>query len=483
MGKKKSAVCLILITILIVVLCAWCTVSFSSGIYNYNSVISVIKKDATLGGGYTVVYYPEGVISAEDYDANVLSYGESATQERDEYVAKYQGYGTGAIYLEKDVVLNDQGEVSDTFKASFENNVKALKERFEATHLEGVRVDVSDGYTVRVTLPELTDTAAALFEYFSYTGEVTVAYGSQDVKIIEETSKINVKDYLKGAYAVTAQNVSYVVVDFTSAGRQLIKDKTSGAAESSSTMYFMVGDHSIINLTVSTQIDQDSLYISGSYTAETAEMTAILFNTALNGTQTDLAMTVGDMQTHEATFGANTMLFVYIGIGALMLAMAIFFIARYRALGVTHVYAYLTFAICMVLCLAFIDFVNLGLGGVAAFVLTSLLLCASNVTTFEYAKKEYALGKTMTSSVKTGYKKCFWHLFDLHVALALVAFLIFAIALTELQMFAFIFGIGVLFSGVISLGITRFYWAIMMALSKKKGSFCNFKRGEEVDDE
>ena len=42
---------------------------------------------------------------------------------------------------------------------------------------------------------------------------------------------------------------------------------------------------------------------------------------------------------------------------------------------------------------------------------------------------------------------------------------------------------GVIFSGVCVLGVTRLMWASMMSLSKKKEAFCNFKRGEDYDDE
>ena len=88
----------------------------------------------------------------------------------------------------------------------------------------------------------------------------------------------------------------------------------------------------------------------------------------------------------------------------------------------------------------------------------------------------------MTSSVKTGYKKCFWKLFDLHIVVALIAFLVYAIALTGLQTAAFVLGLGTLFSGVATLLVNRFGWAVMMGTSKQPGKFCNFKR-EEVEDE
>ena len=73
MNKTKSAICLVLITILIAVLCVASTVSFSygtDGMHTYNSFIRVMDKDAGMGGGYTAVYYPEGVISADEYVTN-----------------------------------------------------------------------------------------------------------------------------------------------------------------------------------------------------------------------------------------------------------------------------------------------------------------------------------------------------------------------------------------------------------------------------
>ena len=104
------------------------------------------------------------------------------------------------------------------------------------------------------------------------------------------------------------------------------------------------------------------------------------------------------------------------------------------------------------------------------------------VAVFEKAKAEYATGKTMVSSVKTGYSKSFWNLFDLHIVLALAGFFTFFVALPALSSFAFVFGLTAVFSGLGSLLINRFNWAILMAYTPKKGAFCNFKR-EETEDE
>lgn len=485
MGKKKSAIFLILITIVIAVLCVASTVSFPlpNSVKEYHSFVDVIKKDAAIGGGYTTVYYPEGVISAEEYENNSAAYGTN-TEEKEKYRNEYAPYADGAIYLKKETVLDESGEaVSEAFKTSFQNTVKALEERFEAKHLEGVRLEVCDGYTVRVTLPTTVESPSLLLGAFAYSGELSVAFGSESDKIIEETARHSVSEYIKGASSRVAQDTAYVIIDFTKAGRELIKNTTANAADSSSTLYVSVGDNTVINLSVSQQIDQDSLYISGSYTKESAEAIAIVIDKALHGTVAELELTAGSVLTYDSYFGANTTMFLYIAFGVLFLAMLVYFFVRYHGLGIAHLYGYLTYLICMILCLAFIPFLHLSLGSIAAVLITSVILCISNAVAFEYAKKEYALGKTMSSSVKTGYGKCFWHIFDLHIILALVAFLTFAVALTELQVFAFVLGIGTVFSGVCSLAVTRFVWAITMPFSKRKDKFCNFKHEEEDDDE
>lgn len=485
MSKVKSAVLLVLATIIIAVLCAMCSASFPipNSVNEYHSVVSIIAKDSTLGGGYYVTYYPEGVISAEEYVANSNAFG-SDTEAKEKYQAKYVSYGTGAIYLEKETVFDEEAnEVSESFKEDFDAAATAVRERYEAQHIAGVKVEVCDDYTIRVFLPDLLESPSTTLAFFSYTGEFSVAYGSESDKVIEADRRNTINDYVKGVSARTVQDTSYVVIHFTDLGREALKEATSAAAEEAGTLYVMVGDNAVISLTVSSQIDQNDLYISGNYTAETSGAVSILLDKAVNGTQTDLKLTAGDARYLEAQWGENTMLFVYIGLGAFALLSALFFFVRYRALGFAHLYAYLLYLPSMALCLAFISFLHLGVGGVAAIVLSSVLMCVSNASVFEAAKKEYALGKTMVSSVKTGYKKCFWHIFDIHIALALAAVLTFAIALTELQVAAFVFLLGVIFSGVCVLGVTRLMWASMMSLSKKKEAFCNFKRGEDYDDE
>ncbi len=496
MSKVKSAICLTLMTLLIAGLCFICFLSFDlpNGTDTYNSILTMTEKDADLGmryggksdesgrylgGGYTAVYYPEGVISAEEYETSLKG---MTDEEKTEYEEQYEKVGD--LYFDTDKIKVENGAPDADFKAGFESAVELFTARYEALHLEDVRVSVFDGYAVRVFVPQ-SDTAA--FTPLSYTGDFTVKYGSDAssaATIMPARSTESITDYVKGAYMRTgADGTNYVVVDFTKKGREALAKASDGAADSAATAFFQVGENSALQLSVNEKIDQDSLYISnGQFTEISAKSSAILIDSAVNGAKTELAFTVTDTNSYHALYGENSLLWMYVAFGVFFAAMLVFFFVRYHLLAFAHLYTYLLFLCGTVLCVWAIPFLALSVETFTAFLLASLLLCVGDAVTFEKARAEYATGKTMVSSVKTGYSKCFWDLFDVHIVLALAGFFTFFVALPALSSFAFLFGLTTVFSGLGTLLINRFNWAILMAYTPKKGAFCNFKR-EETEDE
>ncbi|MDE7158305.1 MAG: hypothetical protein K2N74_01900, partial [Clostridiales bacterium] len=498
--------------LIIVAACFFCTVSFSydNGLHGWHSIVELTDKDATLGGtvasdykggSYVAAYYPEGVITAKEYENNIAGYKadikeyegqadkqkelEDTKQKLEEYEGKYTAYGS--LYLETEKVM-DGDKVSEEFKNSFAKNVCALKERFGALNIDGASLSTKDEFTVEAVLPQKMSGQNSVYNWFAYTGEFTVHFGSDEdsaTKVLPENKKDAViTDYVKSAGTRRAADGQYYVsVTFTSAGAEAVKSATTEA--SSSALFFKVGDDSVISLSVDSQLDQKTLYIGGNgvYTQETASATAALINSALKGTQTDLKMTCGDVYQLPASFGNNALMLLYIAFGVCFAAMMVFFFVRYGLLGFVHLYTYLIFLFALLVSIYGISFLYIGTGTALAVLFTSVLLCVSNAVTYEYARKQYATGKTMAVSIKNGYKKCFWHIFDIHIALATFAFILYAIALPSLSAFAFVLGLGTLFSGVCSLLIGRFIWAIMMPFAKNQSKFCRFKKEEVEDDE
>ena len=501
MRKKKSVILLVIYTLVIAALCFICTVSFSYGtdnLYTFSSVMRMMEKDADLGlayganaeagaylgGGYSAVYYPEGVISAKEYADNIEGMSED---EAAEYAADYVRYPdeSGSVYLEKGIACDENGAMTDSFREAFSSALATVTARYAGLRVDGARVEAVGDYAIGVFLPAMMDGEYTAVSLFAYTGELDVRSGSDEASatsIFTIRPNQTIRDYVQRVTSRTGGDTAYVEFVFTDAGREALATATAGAADTAVTLYFFVGDTSVLSLSVSEVYDQNTLYISGSYTAETANTVAVLFSTALDGTEEDLTLTPADAYFHTALYGGSALIMLYVTFGVFFVAMMAFFFIRYRRLGFVHLYTYLLFLFAMILCGWSIPFLYLSVETFLAFLLTSVLLCVSNAVTFESARREYALGKTMATCVKTGYKKCFWKLFDAHIVVAVIGFLVYAIALTSLQTAGFVLGLGAAFSGIATLAVNRFGWAVMMGTSKRQGAFCNFKR-EETEDE
>ncbi len=500
MNKTKSAILLTLFSLLLALLCFVCTVSFPTGNGYFNSALSLTQKSAEFGGtlvdgetyyggGYSTVYYPEGVISAREYEETLGGIADAT--EQNEYRDSYVVSDSGALYFDKEEVMDGGTTVSEEFKTSFANTLNLLTKRFERFGEEGTRVEVRDEYTIQVFMPKYDSVTGSMqsvaYDTFAYTGELSVWYGASEdtaTKVLPARVNKTINDYVSSASSqVAIDGTAYVTLSFTQEGREAIKNATSGAADTNGTMLIKVGDTSVITLTVGETIDQATLYVSGSYTKDSASLAGVLLSTALNGGVDNLSLTRGEMFEIPAQFGSLALTLLYVGFGVCFVGMMVFFFIRYRMLAFAHLITYLLFLFANILCLYAIPFLYLGVGSVVAFALASILLCVSNALAFEYARKEYATGKTMASSVKAGYKKCFLPVFDMHIVVAILAFIAYFIALGELSVFAFVLGLATAFSGVSTLAINRFAWAITMPFSKDKGAFCNFKREEVEDDE
>ena len=499
MGKIKSAFLLALMSLLIAALCFICTVSFASGIKYFNSVVSLTQKDVNfggslvddesyVGGAYTALYYPEGVISAKEYEDNLNGYTEDKAEDKQEYADSYVPHANGAIYLEKEVVCDEKGKVTDEFRANFASTVELVRGRLDRMHENGARIDVVDEFTLRITLPTAMQSQSYALAFLTYTGEFTILYGTDEdtaTQILPARNDKTIDEYVKGARARSRQGTSYVVVEFTGEGRDVLKKTTDGIDDNSSNyLYFKIGDDTIVSLPISSQITDKKLFISSSsYTSEMARAVSITMDTALTSSADDISITAEDLFFNRAAYGDDALTLLYIAFGVYFVVMMALFFVRYHGLAFAHLYSFLLFLFPMLLCIWAIDFLYIGVETAIALMLAGVLLSASNAAVYETARREYAQGKTLASSVKSAYKKCFWHIFDIHIVVALFSFVTFAVALTSLSAFAFVLGLATVFSGICSLLVGRFAWAIMSACTKNAGAFAGFKRNLEDTDE
>ena len=91
MGKKKSVVLMVLLTIVIIALCAITALpSFAipNSVKKWNPAVKQYDFSADLGGGYYAYYYPEGVISEAEYEDNLATAEDRRNMRRRTYAMK-----------------------------------------------------------------------------------------------------------------------------------------------------------------------------------------------------------------------------------------------------------------------------------------------------------------------------------------------------------------------------------------------------------
>lgn len=548
MSKTKSVVITALLTIVIVALCLMCVVpQFGlpfrvNGAYQtYNSVTSVINYGSDLGGGYSAVYYPEGVISAETYNAKVERYTVSLRDElekggatvsedmdyealkgvyesqkatgdiveagkivaqADEYIESHKAWdgegftsdeGKAVLYLEKEEVCFEKDGsyvIGEDFVKDFDATVEAIAKRFDKKNFSFLSVSKVNGYAIRVNVPLTVSNAEELFTQMGYTGDFTLRGADSERPVLQGFGEHKISDYFKSAASRSSGAAGYVVLKLTTLGKDKVHDITAALTEGDSedkTLYFYVGDTQVIGLGLSDEaIDQRTLYISGeSMTAESAENIGIVIDSCINDRVVNLTLSVDGTVTYSVGSGDGAIMAIYIVFGVALLALAIYSIVRYKGLGVVQIFSYLSFLICMLMYIAFLPGMLLHVSGVFAVALTSVILVLSNFYIFENVRKEFNTGKTLEASVKAGYKKSLAAVLDTHILLFILGLILYFISVSEVVTFAYIFTLGILTSGILSLLVTRFYWYSMRGLLPRgqQHKFSGFVREVSDDDE
>ncbi|MBQ7830857.1 MAG: hypothetical protein IJ393_02140 [Clostridia bacterium] len=498
MGKKKSVVLMTLLTIVIVVLCAITafpsfTIPFTNGIKKWNPAVMQFDLgmdlggeylDGYVGGGYYAYYYPDGVIPASEYEAD--------EHEEGDYVA-HEG-----LYLSTDpdkrIYLEDGKTVNTDFQAELDGAVKAITARYAAKGYEDFRVAVVDDYAIRVELPNSqgsdgvtsASSASQALTLFALTGELNFQKGGELVdELTDEENEYTIRDLLKEVKLGTQTGAVYLEFKLTSVGETMLETYQSEAASDSSTsLDLAIGDEVLISITTTNQnilIDGDSVkyFVANKEDKHYAQTLYVLLDSALNDGSFDVEFTVSEVRS----FSNNTLYVVFGILLAVIVALIVVAIVKMGRFGVVNMYATLSYFIITALCFAFISrgvFV-VSLGTVLVFLMGLALVNACSYKVYKAIKAEAALGKTIESSTKAGYKKNLMFTVDLYAVLGLgaIALLIGAGGLATVAAQALIV---VVTGAFISLLWSRVINYVFLSASKDKYSYFKLVR-EDDDDE
>lgn len=519
MGKKKSTALMVLLTILIVVLCAVTalpTFAIPGTVKIWNPAVTQYDLGADLGGGYYAYYYPTGVISETEWKELDAEDQESYTN----YVK--DGKPTG-LYLnnDPDYGIIDESEVDenengivDEFENAFAAATAEISARYAKKGYSDYRVAVVDDFALRIQLPAAEESenlsafesASKTFGMFAETGEMTVLLTGNEITQLDDNE---LTDVIKEFSIHTQYDMAFIKVTFTDLGKAMLDDfayeveaaekaKEMSTSTSSSvedpTLVFQVGETEYIKLEAQSL---EEGYVTTNYElrypcANVSEMAyvetvVILLNSALHNAEgfdvEFTAIPTSDVRTYGSLFGENTMMFIYISLFAVIVALIVFSVVTMGKFGVVGGYATASYLIVTGICFAFITsgVYEVTLGSALVFVLGLALMNAIHAYTYRAIKAEAALGKTIDSSVKAGYTKTLMPTVDIYAVLLLGA-LALLIGAAGLQTLATQAIICIVTGAFCNLLWTRFINYTFLSASKNKYKYFRVVR-EDNDDE
>jgi preprotein translocase subunit SecD len=501
MGKVKSAIITALLAIAILVAAFFATFSYTydNNIHRYNSIASSIHLGSEYSGTAYSTLYPEGVISAQEY---------KFLTEKD--AADYSAFG--GVYVKTDI---DTKELSEKVAS----DAKIIAARFGEKAYSSYSVSVEDGITIKVSVPtnftyaaykgnnsttRSTDLTSATSAISALTADGPLTLRTVDKTITtddDDATTFNAKKdeytstalvsssetylmtkiaedvntFFKSVTSRTVGSTSIISLNLTSTGRARFKEITTLVASSDSqVLYLFLGTNQMMSISCTETIDQDVMQFQ-SDSAETAENTAIALNSVIKGNA--LSATYEDLDqviTSTATAGENAAMFAAIACLVVLAGLVVFFIVRYKKLGIVASLVSLVFALVIVYALYLLE-IQVTLIGILTAIVGLCLFAASNIIVFEEVRKNTLSGKTIQASIKTGYKSTIMTVLDIHIVLFVVGILLAFVGVGEVSACGLILLISTIASYVLY-WFTRFMWYVISSPVKDKFKFCGYKR-------
>ncbi|MBO5103122.1 MAG: protein translocase subunit SecD, partial [Clostridia bacterium] len=338
-------------------------------------------------------------------------------------------------------------------------------------------ISVQDGNRIRVEVPDVSDPE----EVFDLIGQPA----SLAFKAEEDTDDVINEAVITGQDIVTAYasqqptadgTYEYgVSIEFTDEGAQKFYDLTK--QNEGKQIYIYRNGELFSAPTVNEPIAGGKTFISGSM--DTFDAAEDFATQILSGTFS-LELTLLENTVVSATLGVDALKYGLIAGGIALILIFAFMIWRYRMMGVMASVALCFYVILMLFFLQALPFVQLTLAGIAGIILSIGMAIDGNIIIFERIKEEYATGKRIAPSVRAGFKKSFWAIFDSNITTIAVSVILIILGTGSIRGFAMTLLIGVALSMFTSLVLTRGLLNMYYPLNTQKASHYSLKREEDV---
>lgn len=280
---------------------------------------------------------------------------------------------------------------------------------------------------------------------------------------------------IENAVYAYQENQHGVSVDFDAEGAVIFKDLTTNNDK----LYIYLGNTLISSPTVNEPITGGKTFISGSFSTQ-AEANAFALK-ILSGTY-PLQLIVDSMTNIPPTLGEKAGTLSLIAGAIALLIIFILMFVLYRHLGLIANLALLIYVFILLFLLQAVPLVQLTLPGIAGIVLSIGMAIDGNIIIFQRIKEEYASGKKIPASFKSGFRKSISAIVDGQVTTIIAAVVLAILGTGAIKGFAIVLLLGVAVSLFTALVVTGSLLKLYLALNSTNPKKLALKRGESINE-
>ncbi len=364
--------------------------------------------------------------------------------------------------------------VTDEQMQSVEN---VLRNRLDSLGYNEATTSRQGEKKIRIEIPAIQDPQEAV----NTLGQTAVlTFKDSDGKTVLQAEDVDSATAAYGEVDDKGTTAHYVKLKLNSSGVDKFYQATQAAAakktDNKNYIAIMLDDKVISQPMVDNAINSQDCVISGGFNdaTETGELAALINSGNLPFSIKDVELSsIGPTLGEEAL---NTSL-IAAGIGILLIL--IFMLAVYKLPGLVADIALLAYTAIVVYIMTLFR-INLSLAGIAGIILSVGMAVDANVIIFERIKEELKLGKTVKTSVTSGFNRAFLAIIDSNITTIIAAVVLYIFGTGTIQGFAITLAIGTIVSMFTAIFVTKYLLNLIVDFKIKNIAWYGVKKKREV---
>ena len=360
-------------------------------------------------------------------------------------------------------VITYEAQADNVTEEQMQSVENVLRNRLDSLGYSEATVARQGDKKVRVEIPAIQDPQQAV-ETLGQTA--VLSFQDSDGNVVLEGVDVESATAAYEATDETGVAQHHVKLKLKDSGVDKFYEATTiASSKPSGSNYIAIKlDETVISQpTVQNPINSSECVISGGFTdaSETGELAALI-----NSGNLPFSIQHVELSSIGPTLGKEALSTSLIAAGIGIILILLFILLAYRLPGLVADIALLAYIAIVVYIMTFFR-INLSLAGIAGIILSVGMAVDANVIIFERIKEELNLGKTIKTSVQSGFNRAFIAIVDSNITTLIAAVVLYIFGTGTIQGFAVTLAIGTIVSMFTAIFITKYLLGLIVDLKVK----------------